>query len=316
MLSGFNHGSIPDSNRKTFPNRNSTKLSSPDIQDEGRIASCAVGEKLNSFAFNASRTIKKNEQHEEFIANEDRFSSLDGVRAAIKAEGLESCRLIFGIDYTMSNLSQGKNTFGGRNLHNLKSLNPYQEVICILGEVLEPLNNDPDGAIPAFGFGDSITQDKHIFKLKPVKGECRGFMEVLEVYEQITPNVQLGGPTNFAPLIDKAVEIVKVSGYMYHILVIVADGQVRNQKETKNSIEKASDYPLSIIMIGVGDGPWDTMHEFDDQLPQRRFDNFQFVNFHEIMSTSRNPQAAFALNALMEIPDQYKAIKNLRLMKN
>ncbi|XP_059170581.1 copine family protein 1-like [Physella acuta] len=240
------------------------------------------------------------------------IKSLDEVSAVIAKAGLENCNLIFGIDYTGSNYLQGKKTFGGKCLHDIsdKILNPYQSVICALGETLEPF--DSDGAIPAFGFGDAYTKDRSVFALKP-DGIPAGFKEVLEIYNQLTPKVRLGGPTNFAPLIRQAIDIVKETR-SYHILVIVADGQVTNERATIEAIVEASNYPLSIITVGVGDGPWDTMKEFDEKLPIRNFDNFHFVDYAAAITGVSNPNASFALHALKEIPDQFKAIKRLQLL--
>lgn len=244
----------------------------------------------------------------------DKFTTLDEVTAAIRQAGLESSNLIFGIDFTASNIYQGQNTFGGRSLHNLDMLNPnpYQRVISILGETLEPF--DEDNLIPAFGFGDVTTKDFGVFPFLS-EGYCEGFQGVLSAYDNIATRVRLSGPTNFAPLIHKAIDIVKATR-SYHILVIVADGQVTSETATKNAIVEASNYPLSIILVGVGDGPWDMMEQFDDALPERKFDNFQFVDFNKIMSQMRNPTAAFALSALMEIPDQFKKIKQLGLLNS
>lgn len=48
------------------------------------------------------------------------------------------------------------------------------------------------------------------------------------------------------------------------------------------------------------------MEEFDDQLPARRFDNFQFVEYNAVMQVNKkNPEAGFAIVALMEIPGAF-----------
>lgn len=258
----------------------------------------------------------------------DQYQTLDQVQQALRQAGLESSNLIVGIDFTKSNEWTGKHSHNGRSLHAIgEQENPYEQAILIIGKTLAVF--DEDDLIPCFGFGDASTHDQYVFNFYQDGRACKGFDEARKRYREIVPNLKLAGPTSFAPIIEAAINTVEDSGGQYHVLVIIADGQVTRsidtapgnlspqEKTTIDAIVAASGYPLSIILVGVGDGPWDMMREFDDNIPSRSFDNFQFVNFSEIMGKNLpidQKDAIFALAALMEIPQQYKATMELGLL--
>lgn len=131
--------------------------------------------------------------------------------------------------------------------------------------------------------GDTTTKGNKVFPFF-LDRACNGFQEVLSRYTEITPQVQLSGPSelplcgsefvaNFAPIIMEAINIVKqhrdVSAHTK------ADQQVPrpvdhcrrtgrqrerfalasslcHPKETRDAIVMASEYPLSIVVVGVG----------------------------------------------------------------
>ncbi|XVF16310.1 hypothetical protein REPUB_Repub10bG0020300 [Reevesia pubescens] len=286
----------------------------------------------------------------------DNYNSFDQVIEALANAGFKTCNLIVGIDFTKSNTWTGRRSFNGKSLHHIgDGLNPYEQAISIIEKKLAASNED--NLIPCYGFGDASTCDHNVFSFNPDDRFCNGFEEVLSRNREIVPQLRLSGfhyapvshpcfelpfeaypiniyyflpgPTTFAPVIEMAMTIVEQSVGQYHVLVIIADGQATRSPDTQrgqlssqeqntvDAIAQASKLPLSIILIGVGDGPWDMMKEFDDNIPSRAFDNFQFVNFTEIMSkniASSQKETEFALAVLMKIPSQYKATIELNIL--
>lgn len=254
----------------------------------------------------------------------DNFQTFTQLQTALRQRGLEKCQLIVGVDFTKSNTWQGGQPYHYSSfLHTLDRdrLNPYQQVLSIMCQSLAAF--DDDGQIPAYGFGDSVTADHSVFSFLQDQGRdvpCNRLEGVRQCYDniisQIDPHenngrIRLSGPTSFVPLINKAIEIVQQTRE-YHILVIICDGAVTDEEETAKAIARAAEWPLSIVCIGVGKGPWNVMETFDDKIPKRKFDNFQFVPFYEIMQRCENREAEFAKHALMEIPEQWAYIqKNL-----
>ena len=251
----------------------------------------------------------------------DNYKSYSDLERGLRAAGLEASQLIVGIDFTKSNEWQGGPPYYvHENLHQLdpQHLNPYQQVLKIMCQSLAPF--DADQYIDAYGFGDSETRNKSVFSFQtnPLDGNsdqpCYKLEGVLEEYTKIVPHLAFSGPTSFAPIIRKAIQLVK-ERHEYHILLIIADGAVNDKWDTIDAIVEASKYALSIVCIGVGRGPWDIMEEFDDEVPDRDFDNFQFVDFYKILRKCENQEVEFAKHALMEIPEQYTYINKFILKK-
>jgi len=243
----------------------------------------------------------------QFKAFAARFTALEDVTRALRKAGLESSNLVVAVDYTKSNVWQTRH--GPAGLHTLRPdwgpgrENPYQRAIRTIGATLAGF--DDDGLIPVFGFGDTTTTDRAVFPFFSDR-PARGFQEVLARYAELTPKVVMSGPTSFAPAIDAAVHIVKTTG-QYHILLVLADGQVTSAKATADAVVRASGVALTILIVGVGDEiDEEAMRAMDEGLPARRFDNLHFVRLSDDMT-----DVEFAVEALMEVPDQYRAIRQL-----
>ena len=98
------------------------------------------------------------------------------------------------------------------------------QVISILCETLAAF--DDDRMIPTYGFGDVSSRSSGLFSFLPNDQPVHEFGNILQAYDSIASCVTLSGGTSFAPAINKAISIVINSGYQYHIVVIIADGQV------------------------------------------------------------------------------------------
>ncbi|KAE8912471.1 hypothetical protein PF003_g3388 [Phytophthora fragariae] len=275
----------------------------------------------------------------------DHFRDFGAIQEALRSMNLESSNMMFAIDYTTANLTNGEQSFGGKCLHALdpsgETLNPYQEALTRLGRVL--VEFDDDRSIQVSGFGDSKTPENALFSFTPENpmGGCKSFNEIWQRYHDLTPTIALGDkPVNLGPVIRHATAVAReVTGF--HMLIVLVSSQLANESlaDTAQAIVDASALPLSIIVIGMGDGPWDIMKVLDDQLPQRQFDNFNFVSFqkvrhtateerkvfvHRIQDDNAEPTAApceldpldllFTLQIMMEVPAQYDCMCKLNLL--
>jgi Copine len=86
----------------------------------------------------------------------------------------------------------------------------------------------------------------------------------------------------------------------YTILLILTAGDVDNVEETKRLLAKASDSPLSVIIVGIGDHDFGRMEYLDEHDPEEGSrDITTFVRFDECQHLNSLTEAV-----LDKMPDQ------------
>ncbi|XP_029445193.1 copine-4 isoform X2 [Rhinatrema bivittatum] len=238
------------------------------------------------------------------------------------------CQIQFtvAIDFTASNGDP-------RNSCSLHYIHPYQpneylKALVAVGEICQ--DYDSDKMFPAFGFGARIPPEykvSHDFAVNfnEDNPECAGIQGVVEAYQSCLPKIQLYGPTNIAPIIQKVAKSASEETHtkeatQYFILLILTDGVITDMADTREAIVHASHLPMSVIIVGVGNADFSDMQmlDGDDGIlrspkgePVLR-DIVQFVPFRNFKHAS---PAALAKSVLAEVPNQVVDYYNGKAIK-
>ncbi|CAG5118026.1 unnamed protein product, partial [Candidula unifasciata] len=106
------------------------------------------------------------------------------------------------IDFTASNGNPQSPT--SLHYNNPYQLNQYAAAITAVGEIIQ--DYDSDKMFPALGFGarmpDGTVSHEFALNFQPDNPFCSGVDGILAAYYHAINNVQLYGPTNFAPVIN------------------------------------------------------------------------------------------------------------------
>ncbi|MBA0582469.1 hypothetical protein Gorai_024615, partial [Gossypium raimondii] len=180
-------------------------------------------------------------------------------------------------------------------------LNAYQKAIYEVGKVLQFY--DADKRYPAWGFGARPIDGpvSHCFNLNGSSNYCevQGIQGIMMAYTSALFNVSLAGPTLFGHVINRASVVacdsLSTGAKKYFALLIITDGVITDLQETKDALVKASDLPLSILIVGVGGADFKEMEILDADKGERlesttgciaSRDIVQFVPFRDLQSKS------------------------------
>jgi len=186
--------------------------------------------------------------------------------------------------------------------------NDYQKAIFAVGTILEKY--DSDGLVPTWGFGAKYgPKVRHCFQCGD-EVEAKGVNGIMDAYRGVfSTQLIMSYPTDFTEVIRTAASYAQheqevaeeENDLSYTILLILTAGNIENVQETKQQLIEASDTPLSIVIVGIGDNDFASMEFLDEHQPEVEGgrDITKFVRFNDYKSYNLLTEAV-----LDEIPNQ------------
>ena len=180
------------------------------------------------------------------------FSFLEYIKSGMQMN------LITGIDFTTKNLPYDNPS----SLHYLSSSpNLYEKAITVFGNLISYY--DYDHLFPLYGMGGKKEASQEINYCFPLSPDIKlnGVKSLINTYKESIKKVIQGDTLNLSAIINEALTNIKAEideGInKYYIILLLVSGQCEDIKEMKDVLVKASEYPVSIFIVGLGNDKYE-----------------------------------------------------------
>ena len=224
---------------------------------------------------------------------------------------------------------------GENNYHHIMDDNEtiFEKLMKNFIDILAPYNEEPFFPIYGFGFKEKekfkAVYEPYMFPInKKIEAPSINISDIKKIYNAFINAIDFGKQkTDIDLIVKKFNGIVKadIDDYdinEYNILLIFTNSDISNEKEFVNDLIISSSLPISLVIVGLGKGPFTKLENVDEQFlnlkddegnkPQRSC--FKFVSFNKY---SKNFQST-AKKSLFDIPEEmveYLGIKNIEPRK-
>lgn len=194
------------------------------------------------------------------------FSFVDYLRGGLEV------KMLLAIDFTRSN----KGPEVPESIHyQARAGSDSRYTTAIKGIVNVMQGYDLEGKFPVYGFGARIpptfTACADVFALSGDfwDPEVSGVEGVMTAYQQALSVVMLHGPTKVRPVIKLCADMARPFAdaitpplnhveMKYFVLIVLTDGEVHDKQDIVDEIMEASDLPMSVIFVDLGDNGEET----------------------------------------------------------